>query len=692
MSDQAIPPAETDGTTALMPDENGQERYRLSLLGPFKLIDPAGREIAIASKKNRLLLAMLTCAPGKCLGREVLATVLWSEHGDEQAKSSLRQAMAVLRKELGEPGYNILTSLDSKVLLNREALTVDIDEFTHTAGSPDAAGLRIAVSLWKGEFLQGTLAAEEALEAWLRERREQLRALYLRALDNLVPLAAVGERVELAQQLVRLDDLREASHRRLMEAYAANGERASAVRHYDKLRRFLSQEIGVEPAAETDDLRSRIAAGGNGRGSSQTNENALRSPPPLQLLPADETEAEAEPAVAAVTPAGPSVAVLPFANRSNDPAQDLFCDALSENIITELTRWRDLSVRSWSASFRYRDPDLDVKKLATELNIRYIVKGSVRRMGEWIRIAVQLIDSETGSHVWAEHFDRETGEIFKIQDEVVRQVVSTLVGRVHAADVECVRRKPPTSLVAYECVLKGNTMHWDDPIEFVEATRLFTKAINLAPNYGFAHAMLAVMHLREWENDQGSSDRRLNEAYRLAKLATELDSNDSTCFGILALACMFRRSFNLAMQYARRAVEINPGNQWAMGDMGVVVMYSGQPEAALRYFHRARAIDPYFDPPWCRFCMGQSHMMLHRYQEALAEFEHLPVRSYRAAAYMAGCYARLADKGRTVEFVHECLTLRPSFSIGAVLARRPFESSEDAAHISACLHQAGLPM
>jgi DNA-binding SARP family transcriptional activator len=260
MSNQAIPPAETDRATAPMPEETGQERYRLSLLGPFRLIDAAGREIAIASKKNRLLLAMLGCAPGMGRGREILATALWSEYGDEQAKSSLRQAMAVLRKELGERGYNILTSLDSKVSLNPDALTVDVDEFTHAAGSPDAAGLRIAVSLWQGEFLQGTAAAEESLEAWLRERREQFRSLYSRALDSLIPLAAVAERVEFAQQLVRLDDLREASHRRLMEAYGANGERALALRHYDKLR-----SISVTRLAWSRQQRPKICEAGSPR-------------------------------------------------------------------------------------------------------------------------------------------------------------------------------------------------------------------------------------------------------------------------------------------------------------------------------------------------------------------------------------------------------------------------------------------
>ena len=258
---------------------------------------------------------------------------------------------------------------------------------------------------------------------------------------------------------------------------------------------------------------------------------------------------------------GPSVAVLPFTNLSSDPEQAYFSDALSEDIITELTRWRLLSVRSRAASFRYRGTATEIKQVARELNVRYIIEGSVRRMGERIRIAVQLIDAETGNDVWAERFDREATDIFTIQDQVVRTIVSTLVGRVEVAALERASRKPPASLLAYECVLKGNALPWDDVSGQAEATRLFAKAIELDPGYGFAHAMLATMHVQNWENEMDNSDATLNEAYRLAKRAVELDRNESNCFAILGLVCMFRRSLDAAMQHTRRAVKINPNNQ-----------------------------------------------------------------------------------------------------------------------------------
>src|SRR5438552_16775481 len=141
-----------------------------------------------------------------------------------------------------------------------------------------------------------------------------------------------------------------------------------------------------------------------------------------------------------------AICVLPFANMSGDPQQDYFSDGITEDIITELSRWRLLAVRSRSASFRYRGVAVDMKQVARELNVRFILEGSVRRMGARIRINAQLIDSDSGSHIWAEKFDRDLAELFTVQDQVVQTIVSTLVGRVQASDFERVRRKPPASL------------------------------------------------------------------------------------------------------------------------------------------------------------------------------------------------------------------------------------------------------
>ncbi len=390
-------------------------------------------------------------------------------------------------------------------------------------------------------------------------------------------------------------------------------------------------------------------------------------------------------------PARVAICVLPFANMSGDPEQEHFSDGITEDIITELSRWRLLAVRSRSASFRYRGVAVDMQQVARDLNVRFIVEGSVRRMGDRIRISAQLIDTESGNHVWGEKFDRELDEIFKVQDQVVQTIVSTLVGRVQVSDVERARRKPPASLAAYECVLKGNMLPWDDPVGRAEAMRLFERAVEIDPNYGFAHALLAVMRSGEWYDDPGDSDALLQEAYVLAKKAVELDENESTCFSMLGQVCLRQRAFDLALKYTRRAIELNPGNQWNQADMGVVLVNIGQAEEALAWFKRAKQIDPYFEPPWYWRWLGQAHMLLHQYQLALAMFDRISDRQYRVVALAAGCHARLGDMDRAAASAAECMAMKPDFSVAHFMKKQSFKNAADAAHLADSLRMAGLP-
>jgi TolB-like protein len=386
-----------------------------------------------------------------------------------------------------------------------------------------------------------------------------------------------------------------------------------------------------------------------------------------------------------------TICVLPFANLSGDPGQEYFSDGLTEDIITELSRWRLLAVRSRSASFRYRGVAADMKQVARELNVRFVVEGSVRRMGERIRTSVQLIDAETGSHIWGEKFDRGLDEIFAVQDRVVQQIVSTLVGRVQVSYAERARRKPPTSLEAYECVLKANALSWDDPGGAADAIRLVDKAIELDPGYGFAHALLASLRQAQWNEDPGDADAALEEAYDLATRAVSLDDSESTCHAILGHVCVRRRSYELAVQYAQRAVELNPTNQWNAADLGSVLVYAGQPEEALTWFTRAREIDPYFDEPWYWRSIGLAYMNMHRYADALSQLNHVRVRPYRHVALVAGCQAQLGDVDRAKASTAVCLSMRPRFSIAQFISKEPFKIPADAEHLASCLRLAGLP-
>ena len=396
-------------------------------------------------------------------------------------------------------------------------------------------------------------------------------------------------------------------------------------------------------------------------------------------------------AVATPGPARVAICVLPFANLGGDPEQQFFSDGITEDIITELSRWRLLSVRSRSASFRYRGHSIDLRQVARELDVRFVVEGSIRRMGDRIRISVQLTDTESGRQVWAERFDRGREEIFDVQDEVVRTIVGTLVGRVQSSDIERSRRKPPANLEAYECVLNGNALPWDEPAGAAEAMRLFQRAIEIDPGYGMAHALLASMRSSQWRNDPGDSTALLDEAYGLAKRAVELDDGESTCHSLLAQVCLHRRAFEMAVQHMRRAVEINPSNQWNQADMGLVLMSVGQAQEALTWYARARQIDPFFDPPWYWRQTGQTYMVLGRFEEAMSMFEHIPIHTYRTAALTAGCHARLGNMENARQCAAECLSMMPTFTVRWYMSKEPLKVPADAEMLAGSLRLAGLP-
>jgi TolB-like protein/Tfp pilus assembly protein PilF len=397
----------------------------------------------------------------------------------------------------------------------------------------------------------------------------------------------------------------------------------------------------------------------------------------------------AVPAVGGTVGSKPSVAVLPFANLSGDPAQQYFSDGITEDIITELSRWRQLQVLSRHASFQYRDQAVDVKRIGHELAAQYVVEGSVRRIGERIRITTQLVDAGSGSHVWAERYDRDLSEIFAVQDDVVRTIVGTLVGRVQAAGVEHAKRKPPASLAAYDYVLRGHALPWGDPQADAEARRMYEKAIELDPGYGLAHGLLALMLYAEW-NESGN-DAALDRAFELAKRAVELDENESYCQFILGHIHLFRRSFDLAEQYHRRAVEMNPNNPEHLADMGGLLTYLGRPEEGLEWLERARRVDPFFGPAWYWHQLGMAHLTMRRCDQAIAAFERSSTMPPWLHAYIAACHALAGKMTRAREWMTKALHLNPSLSLRHVAKTEPFKESGDLEHLLGGLRQAGLP-
>jgi TolB-like protein/two-component SAPR family response regulator len=671
-------------------DTSQMASLQLLLLGGFQA-RAEGREADIPGRKERALLAFLAIPPGERRSRDKLAGLLWSDRADSQARDSLKQVVFKLRRALNSVSPSPIRVDREFISLDRAAVAVDVAEFEQLIGDGTSGALARAAALYRGDLLDGLDVRDSAFDGWLLMERQRLRTLaregLARLVDRLLERGEFDQVAAAARRLLELDPLREPAHRALMQIYAEQGQTALALRQYQICRDALQRELGVRPEAETDRLHEWIL---------QKRRKARQSPGDAQSEPGAETSLQrgASPSHGegeAVTTIKPSIAVLPFTNLSGDPEQRYFSDGITEDIATELSRFRSLSVIAHNATSRYRDQDVDVQRVARELSVQFIAEGSVRKIGKQIRITAQLIDAATGKHVWAERFDGDEQDIFLIQDEVVSTIAGTLVGRLQAAGAEHARRKPPASLAAYECLLRGNALPFGDPEADAEARRLFERAIALDPNYARAHSLFAMAEYRLWRLDPAGSDYALHRAVAAANKAAALDENDSICHNALGWFHLLLRAFDLAEHHYRKGYGLNPNSATNVAGMGVLHNYLGRPDEAMVWLEKAKQVDRFFDPAWYWHTRGIVHFVARRYGKAIADLAHGPVVSLLARAYVAACHAHTDRIDRAREVAAEILATRPGFSVAQHLRTEPYKRQTDIDHLAVGLRKAGLP-
>jgi adenylate cyclase len=386
-----------------------------------------------------------------------------------------------------------------------------------------------------------------------------------------------------------------------------------------------------------------------------------------------------------------SIAVLPFVNMSLDREQEYFSDGITEDIIIDLSRWKTITVASRNATSRFKGQRVDIQAVGRELGVRFLVEGSVRRLGERIRITAQLIDAQTGNQVWAERYDRPMADLFALQDDVVRTIAGTLVGRVYVSAAEHWRRKPPSNPAAYDLTMRANWLAWDQASTRAEAKRCFERAIELDPEYALPHSLLAMILRLDWQRAIAGSPALLDRAFALAKRGVQLSAGESTSHVAMGFLYLERRCFDLALKHLERAVEINPANPTTKADLGVLLSRIGRAEEALERLRDARRMDPYFGPSWYWPTLGVAQFVLRRYTEALADFDRSAPSGADMPAIMAGCCAKLGQVERARELVAHCLAIQPEVSIGNVVAGIVFKEAADREHLAECLRLAGMP-
>ena len=406
-----------------------------------------------------------------------------------------------------------------------------------------------------------------------------------------------------------------------------------------------------------------------------------------------ETRGAAAGETRGATADGPSIVVLPFTNMSGEAEQEFFADGLTEDILTELSRFRHLFVISRNSAFKYKGKAVDVRQAARELRVQYVVEGSVRKAGNRVRVTVQLIDGEADRHVWAERYDRQLEDIFAIQDEVTSAIVATLPGRLEAATRERAARKPTDNMAAYECVLAGKLLHHRSTRADNEAAlRLLDRAIALDRNYAHAHAWRACTLGQSWVNGY-CPDREAtwNEVLGELKIALELDSNDSDVHRILAAVNLAGKEHDKAVFHQERALGLNPNDDLIVVQQGEVLTWLGRPEEGIPWIEKAMRLNPYHPERFWNH-LGRAFFVAHRYAEAIAAFSRITAPDHLHHAFLAACHAELGNEASAQSHAAEVLKREPAFCVENYLNTLHYKRPEDRDHHRDALVKTGLPL
>jgi len=394
----------------------------------------------------------------------------------------------------------------------------------------------------------------------------------------------------------------------------------------------------------------------------------------------------------------PSIAVLPFANLSGDPEQEYFADGIVEEITTALSRMRWLLVIARNSSFIYKGEAVDVKQVGSELGVRYVLEGSVRKAANRVRISAQLVLASTGAHLWADRFDGTLEDIFELQDRVSASVVGAIAPKLEQSEIERAKRKPTENLDAYDYFLRGmaSVHRWTNQA-ISEALRLFYRAIELDPDFASAYGMAAWCYARRKANGWMSDpEKELGETERVARRAVELGKDDAIalCTAGYALARAIG-DLDDGAAFIDRALVLNPNLFTAWLSSGWVKTYLGEPDAAiscLAYAMRLSPLDPFLFG--VQEGIAFAHLFTGRYDEASSWAEKAIrenpnwVPAWRTAAASYALAARFEEARKAMARMRQ---LDPELRVSKLKDTAPLRRAEDLAKFAEGLRKAGLP-
>ncbi len=396
-------------------------------------------------------------------------------------------------------------------------------------------------------------------------------------------------------------------------------------------------------------------------------------------------------------PDKPSIAVLPFTNMSGDPEQDYFSDGITEDIITALSKIRWFFVIARNTTFTYKSQAVDVKQVAGQLGVRYVLDGSSRKGGNRIRVAAQLIDAASGHQIWAERYDRVMEDIFTVQDEITEAIVAAIAPELGKAEQQRATTKKSENLNVWEVYQRGMWhLYQRTKDSLAEARRLFEAALSMDP--GLSPACSGLVDAYYYEVVLGLADspeENRDEALQVARRAVELDPDDAAAHCAMGKARIVRREHALAVSDLQLAIDLNPNLAWAHYGLGAAAVFSGQADQAIIHLERAIRLSPR-DQHMGSFMvrLSEAYLVKQDYRDtvewARKALQQQGFQWSRYAALLAGL-GFLGERAESRRVLEECLAQRPDFSVSMVRNGHLYTNAGALDHYLEGLRKAGVP-
>jgi DNA-binding SARP family transcriptional activator len=572
----------------------------IRLLGGLE-VAADGRLLALPTRKTEALLARLALRPGVPVARAELSALLWPDRPDAQGRGSLRQALASIRRVFEEAGAPGPSAGGDAVALDTRGVSVDV---ARLEAALSRGVLAEAIALHRGPLLAGFPPVEDTFDAWVDGERAALGRRLLAAIRGaLASDGAEPDVLALTDAALAIDPAFEEGWRARMRVLVARGDRAGALREYERCREALRRELSVAPAPATEILRREIAGDAAAR------------------------------ATAPETTRTPTLAVLPFEILSADPAHEPFARGLEEDVIGALSRFRTLRVVA---------PRSGRREVATEAD--YHLVASVRAAGGRLRVAARLAAVATDAQLWAERFEGDLADSFALQDRVAQGVAGALSLRIDEAELRAASLRPPESLAPHALWLRG--MQWlrrGTPEADLEARQLFEQALALDRDYARAWAGLSLSYFNDWSCAAWERwDETERKAFEHAAEATRRDPQDPVTQCILGRILLYRREFERAAEHLARAHALNPNEPDVLAHLSLGHAYLGEPERGLALGETARRLNP-TAPDWYLPCVAANYLVARRPREGLELLARAPDGHVDTRAFMAAARAHLGD-------------------------------------------------